>query len=267
MTAFSRSVGSLLSDFYRCPSPGIEFGLKSHLGPSAGYFRTEKGLAGYGRLSGEQPAAITSATIPEVRAHVTKESRMVLLPFDPTEVVANLRLEKYNTDSRANGKARGSLVRRLYYLLRPAMPVGVRRHLQRLSLRGWDRIRFPQWPVDRSVDRLHEWLLGLAMEAEGVTEIPFVWFWPEGYSSCASVTHDVETAAGRDFCSQLMDLNDSYGIKTSFQVVPEERYQVPLAFLNSLWERGFEVNVHDLNHDGNLFFCPFDQFREKADKG
>ena len=35
-----------------------------------------------------------------------------------------------------------------------------------------------------------------------------------------------------------MDLDDSFGIKSSFQVIPEER--------------GFELNVHDLNHDGNL---------------
>jgi hypothetical protein len=266
MTAFSHSVGSLLSASYRCASPGVEFALTSHLGPSAGYFRTADGLICYGRLSKNQPAVTANGTLPEAHADVAKETETVRLPFDPAEVVANLRLEKYDTHSRSNEEARGSLIRRLYYLLRPAMPVGVRKHLQRLSLRGWERIPFPQWPVDRSVDRLHEWLLSLAMEAKGVTEIPFVWFWPEGCSSCASITHDVETAAGRDFCGQLMDLNDSYDIKTSFQVVPEERYQVSAAFLNSLWERGFEVNVHDLNHDGNLFFGPFEQFREKAER-
>ena len=264
MTAFSGSVSSLLGNFYRCPSADIEFGLTSPLEPRAGHFQTSEALAGYGCLSGEQLGTSANEAISGVRAHVNPERKMVELPFDPVEVVANLRLEKYSAGSRTDAAARGSLVRRLYYLLRPFLPVGVRKHLQRVSLRGWERIRFPQWPVDRSVDRLHEWLLGLAMEAGGVTEIPFVWFWPDGYSSCASITHDVETAAGRDFCSQLMDLNDSYGIKTSFQVVPEERYELPPAFLNSLRQRGFEVNIHDLNHDGNLFFCPFDEFREKA---
>jgi hypothetical protein len=83
--------------------------------------------------------------------------------------------------------------------------------------------------------------------------MPFIWFWPDGFSSCAIMTHDVETAVGRDFCSSLMDLNDSYGIKSSFQIVPEERYEVPAEFLQHIRERGFEVNVHDLNHDGNLF--------------
>jgi hypothetical protein len=35
--------------------------------------------------------------------------------------------------------------------------------------------------------------------------------------------------------------------------VPEERYTVPDELLRLIRERGFEVNVHDLNHDGNLF--------------
>jgi len=67
------------------------------------------------------------------------------------------------------------------------------------------------------------------------------------------MTHDVETSSGMKFCPQLMDLNDSFGIKSSFQVVPEGRYDVPSSFLEDIRKRGFEVNVHDLNHDGHLF--------------
>ena len=45
------------------------------------------------------------------------------------------------------------------------------------------------------------------------------------------MTHDVETAAGRDFCQTLMDIDDSFGVKASFQVIPEERYRVDEEFL------------------------------------
>ena len=83
--------------------------------------------------------------------------------------------------------------------------------------------------------------------------MPFIWFWPEGTLSCTIVTHDVETLRGRNFCSHLMDLDDSVGIKSSFQIVPEERYSIPESFLRSIRERGFELNIHDLNHDGQLF--------------
>ena len=265
MPEFSQSVGSLLSEFYRCPQLAVDFTLAADLRPVAGYFRIKNGPICYGRLSEAQPAATANATLPEACPQIRQEGKTISLPFDPAEVVANLRLEKYKTEaenSRTNGN---SLVRRLYYLLRPIMPVDVRKHVQRLYFRGWDRIRFPHWPVDRSVDHLHEWLLTLAMKAEGTTEVPFVWFWPEGYSSCSSITHDVETSAGRDFCAQLMDLNDSYGIKTSFQVIPEERYEVLPAFLDSIRKRGFEVNIHDLNHDGDLFSTP-EQFSERVIK-
>jgi hypothetical protein len=67
------------------------------------------------------------------------------------------------------------------------------------------------------------------------------------------MTHDVETSRGAKFCPHLMDLNDAFGIKASFQIVPEERYPVRQALLYEIRNRGFEVNVHDLNHDGRLF--------------
>ena len=50
-----------------------------------------------------------------------------------------------------------------------------------------------------------------------------------------------------------MDLDDSVGIKASFQIVPERRYPVTAAFLDGIRGRGFEINIHDINHDGRLF--------------
>ena len=86
-----------------------------------------------------------------------------------------------------------------------------------------------------------------------VERLPFIWFWPDGAPSSAIMTHDVETSAGRDRCTWLMDVDDAYGIKASFQIVPEERYEVSPAFLEQIRARGFEINIHDLNHDGHLF--------------
>jgi hypothetical protein len=83
--------------------------------------------------------------------------------------------------------------------------------------------------------------------------VPFIWFWPDGASNCLIMTHDVETRAGRDFTPQLMDLDESYGIKASFQVIPEDRYQVSDEYVQEIRTRGFEFNIHDLNHDGHLY--------------
>ncbi|HEV2397935.1 MAG TPA: hypothetical protein VGS27_13395 [Candidatus Sulfotelmatobacter sp.] len=44
-------------------------------------------------------------------------------------------------------------------------------------------------------------------------------------------------------------------MKASFQIVPEERYHVSpdLSLIATMRDRGFEVGIQDLNHDGRLF--------------
>src|SRR5204862_4423996 len=111
----------------------------------------------------------------------------------------------------------------------------------------------PSCPLDRRADLPPERLLLFAMRAWHIERVPFIWFWPDGHKACAIVTHDVETTAGRDFCGKLMDIDDAFGVKASFQIVPEERYVVPSDYLQTIRDRGFEVNVQGLNHDGNLF--------------
>ncbi|MGA9789083.1 MAG: hypothetical protein WBQ43_00220 [Terriglobales bacterium] len=113
------------------------------------------------------------------------------------------------------------------------------------------------------MDNVFEQLMLLSFRACDVERIPFIWFWPERNSSCAIMTHDVETKAGRDFCQTLMDIDDSLGFKASFQIIPEERYEVSPEFLESIRQRGFEVVVHDLNHDGHLY-RDREQFLERA---
>ena len=129
----------------------------------------------------------------------------------------------------------------------------LRKHLQRVRLKDAEEIGFPSWPVDRTVECIFERLMTLLLEAGPAERIPFIWFWPDGHSSCAILTHDVEATTGRDFCPGLMDLDDAHQIKASFQIIPESRYRVPPSFLDLIRSRGFEINVHDLNHDGRLY--------------
>lgn len=175
----------------------------------------------------------------------------------PTDVVQNLRYERYLTPESNNA------LRQAYYLVRPLLPVAVRKHLQKLWLRDWRQIEFPAWPVDATVEQIFEQMMALALRNHGVSEIPFVWFWPDGASSAVMMTHDVETRRGRDFCQHLIDIDESFGISSSFQVVPEGRYEVNPWFLDDIRERGCEVNVHDLNHDGRLFLDP-QEFTRRA---
>jgi hypothetical protein len=179
----------------------------------------------------------------------------VQLPFDFTEVIENLRQERYrqNMIPKMELFALSEPIRKLYYLVREFLPVSVRCHLQRAYFRDWEKLPFPAWPVDFTVDTLHEELLRKLMETSGAKAVPFIWFWPKGAPSCLIMTHDVETRAGRDFTTTLMDIDDSYGIKASFQVIPETRYEVQQEYVPNMRRRGFEFNVHDLNHDGQLY--------------
>ena len=163
-----------------------------------------------------------------------------------------LRYERYEEASTETTLG-AIMAREAYYLIRPLLGVNIRRHFQRLAFSGWERRPFPRWPVDRTADQLHEVFLRGSMYQKCAAEVPFIWFWPEGYHACALLTHDVETSKGLQFCPTLMDLDDEAGIKSSFQLVPEQRYHVTEADLQRFQARGFEVNVHDLNHDGHLF--------------
>ena len=237
-------------EYFRCPPNYVDLRLKGELLPGRGFFRVGSDLTCYGRVSAGKPCLSSSGLLDDVFSAVHVEKSACVLPFDLDEVVQNLRLERYDG---AMPVVRSSVSRKTYYAMRPFLPTPVRKHLQRMALRGWDRARFPGWPIDQTVDRLFDRMMGCVIRANSGERVPFIWFWPEGYSSCAIMTHDVETVAGRDFCSTLMDLDDSFDIKASFQVVPERRYEVPDEFLGALRERGFEINVHDFNHDGNLF--------------
>src|SRR5580658_3532116 len=242
-------------DYFRCPQDLAVFRLQGELDAKKGFFRFGPDAICYGRLSSGRTADSETGPLDDVFPAASIEDHSCGLPFDSDEIIDNLRLKRYRPSPHQNGQQSlaKKFVRNTYYAVRPLLPVAVRKHLQRQALRGWDQRAFPHWPVDQTVEKIFERMLTLALRANQVDRIPFIWFWPDGCSGCATMTHDVETAAGRDFCPALMDLNDSFGIKSSFQLVPEERYTVPDELLRLIRERGFEVNVHDLNHDGNLF--------------
>jgi hypothetical protein len=219
-----------------------------------GYFRFGPDAVCYGPCSSGALASSVTGNLHDALQDVSIDNSEVQLPFDPVQIVNNLRHERYqcrHPHGRSANKTSG-LVRKLYYLARPFLTIAMRKHLQRLYLGDWEKIPFPHWPVDSTVESIQEQLLVLSMKSHNIRSIPFIWFWPKGALSCTAVTHDVETTAGWNFCSQLMDIDDSFGIKSAFQVVPEERYTVHQSGLDSIKARGFELNIHDLNHDGNL---------------
>ncbi len=257
------SASRVLDEYYRCPDRPVGLRSPSHSDGPPGYFRLGPDTICYGRLSCGSTAKSPVGVLEDALDYAEFEPGRIDLPFSVDEVVENLRRERYTAHFRDEGRVLNEALRKTYYFVRPLLGVPVRRQLQKIYLRGWDKIPFPSWPVDATVDRVHRKLLALLLKSQGLDRTPFIWFWPRGYTSCAIVTHDVEDRRGRDFCASLMDLDESYGIRSAFQIVPEKNYDVSKSFRESITARGFEVNVHDLKHDGRLY-ADHAEFKRRA---
>jgi hypothetical protein len=249
-------------DHFRCPESFLDFALSGTLSSKEGYFRFGSNALCYGRSSSRLCGKPVESLLYDCAEEVVTSGPQAELPFDPAEIVDNLRLERYvNNGSPESGYE--TLQRKLYYLLRPFTNLAIRKQVQKFHSRNWSKRIFPRWPLDVTVENICERLLSLSMKAQSVDRVPFVWFWPGGARGCVLMTHDVENESGRDLCSDLMNLDDSFGIKASFQIVPERRYTVSSKFVETIRNRGFEVGIQDLNHDGRLF-DDHDEFRRRA---
>jgi hypothetical protein len=254
-------------DYFRCPESLAAIGSQPQLCTTDGFFKFGEAIV-FGRCANpQQLATYASDRLADISGEVTERHGRICLPFNLTDVATNLREERY----RHNGytflqkTTAGETAQRLYYSLRPWMGVPVRRQLQKIRLNGWEKIPFPSWPVDLSVDQLMEHVMAVILKKTGQASVPFIWFWPDGSPSAAMMTHDVEGPSGLDRCDELMDLDDEYGVKSAFQLIPEGQDTAWRETAARLRARGFEVNIHDLNHDGRLF-ANREEFLERAQR-
>jgi glycosyltransferase involved in cell wall biosynthesis len=98
----------------------------------------------------------------------------------------------------------------------------------------------------------------------GSEKPPTTWpGWPEGKKFALVLTHDVKSWPGVAKCQEVMELEQESGFRSCFSFVPEGGYTISRTLRKELTRNGFEVGVHDLNHDGRLFHNRAD-FSEKA---
>jgi predicted glycosyltransferase len=130
-----------------------------------------------------------------------------------------------------------SLLTRCYYMAKPYLPRSIRWAMRRhraISIRQRHAVT---WPIDESVART-----------------PVGWpGWPEGKLAAFVLTHDVEGPAGVEKVRSLAELEMRCGFRSCFNFIPEGSYRVSDELRNWLTDNGFEVGVHDLNHDGKLY--------------
>jgi len=142
--------------------------------------------------------------------------------------------------------------KRIYYDLKPLLPRPVIGLIRRAYGRDDDRAGGLSWPSEsRYADFLHA-VLVYVLDRRGLESATYVSLWPDDRRLAFVLTHDVELRAGHDFVMKVVELEERYGFRSSFNFVPE-RYRTDPGLVSELKARGFEFGVHDLNHDGKLF--------------
>jgi glycosyltransferase involved in cell wall biosynthesis len=141
------------------------------------------------------------------------------------------------------------LTHRLYYHVKPLVPRRLRLALRRNHVRRIRKRCGDVWPIKKGSERP-----------------PANWpGWPDSKRFAFVLTHDVEGQHGVDRVKQLAELEMELGFRSSFNFIPEGEYRVPAGLRAWLTDRGFEVGVHDLHHDGKLYSCR-DEFLRKAQR-
>jgi hypothetical protein len=135
------------------------------------------------------------------------------------------------------------LAKRAYYLLKPILPRTLTRRLrQAYTVKDFAL----SWPIeDRYVRFLWE-VMRQVLRLSGKSELRFRQFWPDQNQFAFTITHDIETHAGQGHVRAVADLEEQHGFRS-------ERYPIDQALMSELRERGFEVGLHGLYHDGKLF--------------
>ncbi|MCA9263207.1 MAG: hypothetical protein KDA60_05140 [Planctomycetales bacterium] len=132
---------------------------------------------------------------------------------------------------------------RIYYRLRPFLPIIMRQWMQRM--RG-GQIDVPDdWYLPHEVQTE----LGRSLFGKS---IPLIHPWPDGHQAAWVLTHDVETADGMKRLLNLADLEAELGFRSVWNLVPY-KYPIDPGIVRALRDRGCEIGIHGYNHDGKLF--------------
>jgi len=111
-----------ITQYFRCPEDYVNLAPYNRLTGPVGYFRFGEGIL-YGRCSGHRVAASPTEPLHDTMLDAAAEHGTISLPFDANEIVKNLTQELYSHSNGSGPVKLSSPANRLYYLVRPALPV------------------------------------------------------------------------------------------------------------------------------------------------
>ena len=184
-----------------------------------------------------------------VHARFDRDTGDIVVPFSLSEAYAGYVSEAWREASSHLSLSPAQL--NAFYRVKALIPAVVRLAARRLLVRAQGLPDFPAWPLDTSVSRLLAFFARCALRAAGRAEGDFLWFWPSGFKAAVILTHDVEGEDGIRLAFELADLEEEHGFRSSFNF--GAWYDVDPGVLRELRGRGFEVGMHGLSHDRELF--------------
>lgn len=162
----------------------------------------------------------------------------VNFPFSSKEdlIISKFLLEEKNNFTFTFKK-------KIYYnFVRPVIPKVFRKIIQRQYN---SHIKFHQNFI---YDELISYLKSKIKFSEILKNI-----FPNSVSSAIILTHDVEEQEGFNFIPSIIELEEKYGFKSSWNIVPY-KYKIDEGIINLIKRSGHEIGIHGYNHDGKLYY-------------
>ena len=171
----------------------------------------------------------------------------IIPPFkEIDEALVNEFLKEKNVTPRF------SPTQKAYYgYMRRFIPAFVRRKLQYYRL---NRIRYKE-------NFIQEELINILKDRRPASDA-FHSLYPKNETACIILTHDVEEEEGFRFIPKVIELEASYGFRSSWNIVPY-KYKIDDGIINFINSQGHEVGIHGYNHDGKLYYSE-NIFRERV---
>src|SRR2546422_767681 len=110
-------IGRALVGYYPYPEHFVKKGVAAGLPARSGYFRFGPSI-GYGQTSSGFRSAQPANALYDTALATTTEAGVLQVPFNPSQIVDNLRLERYVADSPRLNRPGQTSWQRLYYAFR-----------------------------------------------------------------------------------------------------------------------------------------------------
>jgi len=163
----------------------------------------------------------------------------VIFPFNPKE--RDLILERFVFEKDHN--LAFTIQKKFYYsIFRPILPISIR---QKLQNRYNSKVEFRE-------NFISEDLIDYFKKKFNYNEL-IKNLYPKNFSSALLLTHDVEEQLGFDFIPKIIELENKYGFRSSWNIVPY-KYKIDDGIINLIKDSGHEIGIHGYNHDGKLYY-------------